>query len=371
MKLRSVFVTLFVLLSACWCFGQDSQALRLVARDVYRLRHSTSSDHAGIITQLQEDKGLLDDLMGSGKLSAEEMAAAYYYRASVAAQINGLNFRDRKRIDEKLARQALADIEKMVSGGTEDPKLGATFKDGYYMAGSVAKNHLHDNKAAYAYWEKCADQAHAGCMNIMAEAHVTGEDGQKIDYAEAMQYHLRVFNTGTAYRCAGIFSAMSIAAISFFTGTPAPQGDSLFWVTKANNLQQQLAATDRNPKVCNVAGILTDEFLYRLAGGERNQQLLDQASAKLEPESSERQAIIGLLSDQMTATAALTAASMAKTDYQKCSMYFDALWYEELTKHHDVAEKMFQHIAEISSGACATEMVFAKKFGFTSAVKKD
>ena len=364
MKSRLASFMLLLLFPSFYVWSQDYAELRSVAQDIYRKRHQPGTDHERTVTQLMEDANRMGDLIEKGRLTPQETAAANYYRASAWAQVNSLHYSDGKKIDEPLARQTLAELDKMIAAGTEYPPLGATIREALYMAGSVAKVQLRSDALGYSYWQKCAALDHAGCMNIMANARITGVGNQKVDFREAIEFHVKVFNTGIQYRCAGALSAQSIAAIAYFTGTTAPQGDEFTWLQKAYALLDQLKSRDGDTKVCGRSDMMIDEFLYRLARGDRNEKLLDQASALLEPNSNTSQAIIGLFSGQLTPSGFSAAVAHAKTEPAKCAAYFDALWYEDLTKKHDLAHQYYQNIVDLGQSTCDVELVFAKKFKF-------
>jgi hypothetical protein len=345
-------------------WSQGSAELRSVAQDIYRISHKPVSDHSQIIGQLMVDAGRMTNLIDKGGLTPEQIAAAKFHRAAAWAHINSLNYHDGKKIDEQLARQTLAELDKWIAAGIEYPPLGATIREALYTAGSVAKIQLHSDTLGYSYWQKCAALDHAGCMNIMANARLTGIGNQKIDFREAINYHLKVFDTGIQYRCAGALSAQGIAAIAYFTGTTAPQGDELTWLKKAYGLLDQLQSRERDASVCGRSDMMIDEFLYRLARGDRQEKLLDEASAHVEPDSNTTQAIIGFLSGQITPNGFSVVVAQAKTEGAKCDAYFDALWYEELMKRHDLAHQYYQNLVDLGHSACDVELVFARKFKF-------
>lgn len=364
MKSRLALVFFLLLFTTSFVWSQDSAELRSVAQDIYRISHKPGQDHSQIIGQLMVDAGRMTNLIDKGGLTAEQIAAAKYHRAAAWAHINSLNYQDGKKIDQPLARQTLAELDKWIAAGIEYPPLGATIREALYMAGSVAKVQLRSDAVGYSYWQKCAALDHAGCMNIMANARITGVGNQKVDFREAIEFHVKVFNTGIQYRCAGALSAQSIAAIAYFTGTTAPQGDELTWLQKSYALLDQLKSRDGDTKVCGRSDMMIDEFLYRLARGDRNENLLDEASALLEPNSNTSQAIIGFFSGQITPNGFSAAVAHAKTEPAKCTAYFDALWYEELTKRHDLARQYYKNIVDLGHSTCDVEMVFARKFKF-------
>jgi hypothetical protein len=93
---------------------------------------------------------------------------------------------------------------------------------GQFYCGKVGRGGLHDEKSAYAYWEKCASDAHAGCINNLAEARITGAGGQKVDVRQALDLLTAVYNSGTRYHCAGVLSALKHCRDQLLHGSAAP-----------------------------------------------------------------------------------------------------------------------------------------------------
>lgn len=363
----TVFLLILMFLSTPLARAQDSVELRKLVDGVNRARNEAGTDHAHTMTELNELAQQISALIAKDTLTPKEKAAAYFFRGYARAYITNLQYLEGKKTDELLIRQALSDLDQVIADGIEYPQLGARISEALYAAGSVAATDRSFSRA-YAYWEKCAALDHAGCLNIMANARLTGQGNQKVDFRAAIDYHLKVFNTRTRYHCAGAYSAQNIAAIAYFTGTAAPQGDELNWIDKAVDLVSQLMAGNSKGDGCELAGILIDEFLYRLARGDRQDALLDEASAKPTLDANGTNALVGLLSGRLTQTGFSSAMALAKTDLLKCSGYFRAMWYAELTKRQDLAQNYYQQIQRMPS--CGTELLFARKFKIQPGAKK-
>ena len=359
-----LFFLILASLSTPFACAQDSVELGKLAESVRHARYEGGPDHARTITELNQLAQQIGALIDKGTLTPQEKAAAYYYRGTARVQIVNLDYFDGKKVNEPLGWQALSDLDKVIADGIEDRELGASISDTLYAAGSVSAI-LNSYPRAYSYWEKCAALDHAGCMNIMAEARLTGAGNQKIDLHAAIDYHLKVFNTGTSYHCAGAYSAQRIAAIGYFTGTATPQGDELYWIRKAADLVGQLTNGDKKVEGCELSGILIDEFLYRLARGEREDALLDDASGKPTLDANATNAVVGLLSGRLTPNGFSSAMQLVKTDLGKCTGHFRALWYAELIKRTNLAQNYYQHI-----NGCSAELLFARKFKISPAIKK-
>ena len=367
MKMRpAVFLFLLMSFSTPFAKAQASVELRKIVDGVNRARYEGVADHAHTITELTELAQQITTFLEKETLTPQERAAAYFFRGYARAYITNLQFVDGKKADELLASQALSDLDKVIADGIEYPQLGARISDALYVAGSVSATGRSYSRT-YAYYEKCAALDHAGCLNIMAEARLTGEGNQKVDFRAAIDYHLKVFNTGTSYHCAGAYSAQSIAAIAYFTGTAAPQGDELYWINKAVDLAGQLTE-ERKAGACEISGMLIDEFLYQLARGDKQVALLDDASARPTIDANATNAVVGLLSGRLTPAGFSSAMGLAKNDLSRCIGYFRSFWYAELIKRHDLAQAYYQAIQR--PPGCGHELVLARKFTLPPATKK-
>jgi len=361
----ATFLLILASLSTPFIRAQDSVELQKLVDRVNRALYEPDADRAHTITELNELAQQFGALIAKDTLTPQEKAGAYFFRGIARGLITNLQSLEGKKADELLVRQALADLDKVIADGIEYPQRGATIREALYSAGSVAAAGGAFPRA-YAYWEKCAALDHAGCLNIMAEARLTGQANQKVDLRAAIDYHLKVFNTGTRYHCAGAYSAQRIAAIGYFTGTATPQGDELYWIDKAVDLVDELAAANKE-QGCELPGILIDEFLYRLARGDRRDALLNAASGKPTLDANATNAVVGLLSGRLAPNGFSSAMGLAKTDLAKCSGYLRALWYAELIKRQDLAQNYYQQLQRIG---CGTELLFARKFKLPREQKK-
>src|SRR5262249_19153201 len=131
-----------------------------------------------------------------------------------------------------------------------------------FLAGSVEYSQLRSIPMAYEYWRRCSSKGHAGCMNSMASASLTGAGGQAVDIGQALELHEKVFNTGTKYTCAGALSAEAIAEIIHFTGVRRPGDDGLAWLEKARQLRDLVIANHGGKDICFEHSFQIDEFLF-------------------------------------------------------------------------------------------------------------
>jgi hypothetical protein len=340
--------------------------LRPVLQDVAGKMRQDYSDRKQAIADLEHDAAKITAVLESGHLDSKGEAAALFSRAEARSLVNIIRWKNGETVNPTLARQSLADLNKLIAGGVEIPEWGIKISQAQYVAGSVASVQLHEEALAYSYWEKCADLGHAGCMNIMASVRLTGEAGQQADIKKALDYHNRVYATGIQYRCAGAISARNIAEINYFTGVRREDDDEIQWVQKAYGLLDRLQAqTASGSDACDRSGAEIEEFLYRLGRGERNDALLKQAASRLPADAETRRTLIQYLSGNLGDVALQAVAADGKSDFDRCSTYFYAMWYSELTNKPAVAQQYHQRLAGPTK--CSIELTYAKKYNFMTA----
>src|SRR6266567_201712 len=170
--------------------------LRPALQDVAGKMRQDYSDRKQAIADLEQDAAKITAVLDGGKLDSRGEAAALFTRAEARSLVNIIRWKNGESVNPTLARQSLADLNKLIAGGVEIPEWGIKIAQAQYVAGSVASVQLHDEALAYSYWEKCADLGHAGCMNIMASVRLTGEAFQQTAVNKVLDYHIRVYDSG-------------------------------------------------------------------------------------------------------------------------------------------------------------------------------
>ena len=338
----------------------DIEHLRPIVQDIVTRRHAIERDDKSTIRALQLDADTLTASLDTAALDKTGRIVLLYYRALAWSMINVSKHHASEPMDEAAAHQVLIDLDSVIASGVEAPGWGVKTAEAQYVAGSVAKNQLRENSRGYAYWEACAQSGHAGCLNIMAGARLTGADGQKVDVGQALEYHTRVFETGIQFRCAGSYSARSIAEIIYFTGTPAGTNDELDWMLRAHNLLGQLETRERQRGQCDWYGAEIEEFLYRMSRGTRDNTILSRAM-ELPGNTPGRKAVLQYLSGTIDPSTFQAATAGEKyPDY--CSEYFYATWYAELASESALAQNYFRALS-VRERNCTTELFYiGKKF---------
>jgi hypothetical protein len=366
---RVALALAFAIISAGVCLaqeshpGDDSAELRAIINDLNRQLRELSPDYKTNVATMNSNVDKLTALLDAGKLGKTETLAAVFYRARTRGAIGQTQWMHGEKMDTAMAQRIVDDMDKIIASDIDLPEWGVMNSEAEYIAGAMSLAPLGAPSRAYGYWEKCAEQGHAGCLNLMANARVTGDGGVKVDFKQALEYHSRVFATGTDYHCAGSESARSIAAIIYFTGVRRPDDDELEWLQKSYALTDKLQGAAINV-TCGRFEAEVEEFLYRLARGERKDSILQDA-AKVGPGlgmgPAVRKAVLDYLGGAESNDAFAATIAASKNDFDFCWANLYGLWYSELTRNRLQGKRYHLGLAR-SDHKCGLQLVYAKKF---------
>ncbi len=326
-------------------------------RKVERKTHRTKDD----LQDLKRDAQIIASELQKQKLTPDDTAVAHFYKGLSLSLINSIHDHEGEAVEMDAAWESLSDFDSVIADNPHTYIPAVNVSNAEYFAGSVARNQLRSFPLAYKYWEKCAWQGHAGCLNLLANSRITGDGGQKVDVNEALDLHTMVFNTGITYRCAGASSAMSIAKIVHFTGVRRAGDDELEWVKKSYSLMDKLEAAEANKNVCDRAHAEVEEFLLRLSRGQHKPDILRDAAARLGEESPTLSAVIQRLSGSTSDDEFEAQVQSAQREQDRCSAYFDAMWYAHLTKQDATARHYRERMLEIGHFHCGLPLAYASK----------
>ncbi len=341
--------------------GNPAVALLQAVNHVRAISAKIDAGDTGSASDLRRDVDTFTVLIDSKLLSPAGLGIAHYYRAEALDQQNFVNTKNGQPPDAGSARLALADFDYVIDKKFEQPPVGIFLSNAEYRAGQVAQNSLHDSAKAYAYWKSCAEREHAGCMNIMADAKLTGADGAQ-DIGQALEYHSMVYKTGIKYTCAGAFSALEIAEIVYFTGVKRSDDDPTLWLNRAYALLDELAEKHRQ-QYCNRSEFQVVEFLMDLGQGNRRQDILNSASEHAEDPFV--RAVTQFIAGSIDDSAFQTRLAPISSEYDRCHAHFYAMWHSAIVGSRKLAEEHWKSMSQIGPNFCGPELVFAKKFGFS------
>jgi hypothetical protein len=339
--------------------------LSTAVQDVQRVQRKSERTKEEI-PNLRQDVRVLGTVLGARKVDASDAMVAHYYRAVALTMLNLTREHEGEAIDVPGARTARADFDRIIDARSVVTYVSEVDKtNAEYWAGLVARNLLHDEPSAYSYWEKCAANGHEGCVNNVASARITGAGGQRVDVQEALNLHTGVYNSGLRYHCAGAVSALAIAEINYFTGIRRQGDDELEWTKKAEGLLDQLETMENNRNACHRVEFEVEDFLFQLSRGHKDENVLQDAISRLDENSGPTKAVIQFMSgaiDEAGFDAAMMSSS--KSQGERCSAYFEAMWFAKLRSEDTMARRYYQRIVDIGKFHCAEELKYATKFNF-------
>jgi hypothetical protein len=250
--------------------------LRLIDRDIERVSRGAKREDVAAAKRIVMDylptlKSLGEDANLPPKLRAE----AWRVRGFAGMNMNQLIILGGDPPDESIAMEALSNLESALALGAKGPNwTGDDQADINYMAGVVALNHVKDRKLAGRYWGRCAEQGHAGCLNIIAFALLRGDYGLPVDIETSVKYNKQVVAGGTRYQCAGHYSALMIASMIHFEGAVTLEGGVQYWLDIAQALRNEAAKRSEKPAICATVDTIATYHLLRKAAGKTVDQKL-------------------------------------------------------------------------------------------------
>jgi TM2 domain-containing membrane protein YozV len=330
-------------------------------RDIQNVEQKTDHDPEDI-SSLQQDVARLNTVLGDGNMTSADAPIAYFYRGQALRMLNVVREQQGDDIDTSSALGALQDFERVIAEDASGYLREVTPANAEFLAGLVARDYLHQERKAYSYWEKCAGLSQAGCLHIMATAHVTGAGGAKVDVAQALQLNSFVYSMGVRADCTGPQAARSIAHIIHFVGGRRPGDDELVWTKRAYGLMEQFEGVRRSSNACGRAHAEIDEFLFRLERGERHPEILQDADKRVGFTSKSTQALIDYFSGRSDDKAFEAAVQASKPAESGCGAYFDAMWFAQIKGKRAVAQRYYDRLKSIDKPSCRPALVYARKF---------
>jgi hypothetical protein len=307
---------------------------------------------------LDKELATLTRVVETPGLHPAPVSIARYWRARGTSLLNWVRMKKAEPPERKLAQAGLSDLEHVIAVGIQVPDWNVSISDALYMAGTIARNHLEEYGRAYAYWERCAALKHAGCLNIMATARLTGEGGIGVDLEQSIELNKTVYDTGTDYRCAGAYSALAIANTIHFAGLTPGTVDAFEWLRRASLLLDELAEKDKLPNPCDRPLFDITEYLQRLSRGEKKPELL-RSAARRSGANDFKPLAEYLLGD---VTRESFQASIARTPlkHNVCDLHFFALWHADIQGDAALSASHLNSLAAMGGDHCRTQLALIK-----------
>lgn len=331
--------------------------LRESAQGVLRAEELINTERLSGVS-LEREIATLTRLVDSGGLNPLGLAIASMWRGRAYANANWLRMKQGSLPDRAAAQASLADFERVVGTGRDVPEWQVEIANALYLAGVVARNHLEDDRAAYAYWQRCAGHRHAGCLNVMASARLTGAAGVPVDLEASLELHRRVYDTGTDFHCAGAFSALAIAETMYFAGLKSQAVSEYAWLGRAYALLDQLERRMKGDSQCDRARFEITEYLMRLGRGEAKPELLRSAASRtgenyLKP-------VAEYLLREETRPALEAYLRGVKLKHVACYANFLAYWHADIRKEAARSDAHLKAMAALGGDHCRIQLALVQ-----------
>jgi hypothetical protein len=307
---------------------------------------------------VDKEVATLTRLIDSGALNPAGMSVAYYWRARAYTALNWVRMKRAAQADATLARNSLADFDKVIAHGIDVSGWGVSVADAMYGAGGVARNHLEDYGRAYGYWQKCAALNHAGCLNIMASARLTGAGGVLVNLEQSLELNKRVYETGTDYRCAGAYSALAIAHILHFAGMQATVVDQFEWMRRAYLLLDELEQADKTDNPCDRSKFEIADYLMRLGRGEKKPELLRAAANR--SAGNQLKPLAEYMLGNSSRQSFQDSLSTIALKHVLCDAHFLASWYADIQEDAAGVAAHRKAMADLGGDHCQIELALVR-----------
>jgi hypothetical protein len=356
--MKTRFILLAALLTTCGAASAVTQEqVQQSASNIARMHGEVAAGRSKSADP-RPDMAVLSEAIRENRLSPQGIAAMHFYRAQGAMLSNHLRRTAGQGVDPTMASGAMSDLDRVIAFGRDIPEMYVSLANAYYYAGNVARLDLNDMNRAMGYWSRCSGMGHAGCQFVVARAYVTGSGGMQPDLKRAVDEHIKIFNTGTKYTCAGTYSALEIGRIAHFGGVRTAEGDEFEWLRRSYELQNRLGAGLKNDHICELARTESIEYLMRLGRGEARTDLLQKAMQHAE--TSEQKVVAAYLLGQAGEDAFQRAVAATTDKDRACDMHFTAMWNAELKRNAPVAAEHRKHMRAMGPDHCQMELALAQ-----------
>ncbi len=308
------------------------------------------------LTALEHSAGLLDKVIEKYNFPSDDEIA--YHQALIHA-ILILNFA-RIELDQKVHIDQLeAGLNKVNLLLENNPNI-TDFGDLLFHSGHIARFLLEDPISGYHYWHQCAEQSHAGCMNILAFNYFTGGRGIRQDIEKSYDWHIRTYMTEINYHCAGVYSARMARQMLFFFPELSESKQWRDWTPEILELIEQLEAKypGESNNMCGKAQVLMDAYLYEFHEGKtENLELLSQAKEIIDGLETAEDDNTPIDAFKLIGTSdffdkSLTLLQEIRDPVAKCTIGFRHIIYSQALQNRKHAEAIFSLISGLDLEMC-------------------
>jgi len=329
--------------------------LQSVINEIEQIGMRVAAHDASAKATIEADVDRLTNFLEHVPLDTRAQAVTLLYRGRARLLLDSLIKDTSGRYDLALARLADTDIHTAYLGFSKlkDPLA----PEAAYLRAVLYYNDMGDKPAAMKLFSACADMKQMGCINVMANAYTAGGMGIEVDLNKAIALHKEVYDTGVHWRCAGIFSAVSIAMLYELRTVPGPQDNARIWLDRAFELLDRVE--DKSGRgVCGTrAQYLIDRYLIDWHQRNRNRKILEDAADVHPP--APWPLLIEYLSDDITLRRFIGKVDAISDEMTRCMIYFDAVWAAENADDKSTATQLY---TRLKSNECPFYEPLTKEF---------
>lgn len=346
------FFSLFICNAANAVLSSDiiEDQLRYLHNEVAYVKDSSDIDINKAETAIS-DISLFLEFLHDKKEFSSVFKNVRKIRAVSLYKINQKRTWDKEPIDIAQAELAQKDFLFSIDNSVNNSNLR-------YLAGHNAIHVLQDAPLAYQYWEACAYQNHAGCMNTLAAHYYNGQNGLKVSLPLSVKWHKKVVNTGVRYNCAGIFSAHSLMKMSYHFPNLDTSRTWRDWQEQRNRLLEKLKIEKnyKNESYCALDEMLMMDFVLHKGEGVSNENLLDTAIDITENEYVIE--VAKLFKSNNEADQSINIIEQLEHDEEKCSISLIATLYAKYNEQLSSFNKLNDFLTKLDSQTCSSTLAF-------------
>lgn len=278
------------------------------------------------------------------ELSLEYQVILREVRGFSLSEINLQRLREQDIIDISQSEMALQDLLF-----ANDHVQFTSVKDHLFEAGHIARHLLESPDLSTQYWEQCAKNQHAGCMNILATRRFTGASGIAVNIDESVKWHKATFNTGYKFNCAGIYSAKKLAQLSYFISGLNTGFSWQEWLEKASKIYMQLY-TERPEMKCNMEWSLAKGYVFSTNEETNNDTFIEDAIAFTENDNY--RSLFKLMLSGEDLSNAQSIITNFKYEAMRCEATLDTIILARNRKDYTAFQHLKNYMTTLQSDEC-------------------
>jgi len=308
------------------------------------------------IDQIALAIGNLSYALENVELNDEGIVALHYFRANAYYQLAVTRYSKDKSVLIKEVEAGLKDYDYVLASKFKDK-----FPNAGYYAGQVAFNYLQSEERAGFYWLTCAQDSHAGCMNIIATGYFVGQYGLNQNIQESIGYHIRVWETGTRFRCAGSYSSGTLARMAAYL--PQYQyGESWeFYLANSIGMTTALSVQFDWADPCGQSSNLLNAYLINLSEGKLRKHYLNNllSFSESKVDIALAQYFLGDISIEE-----VEKVSYEQNETISCPTLLTLIEHAKITGQQNVLDRLVPRLFAQQENECAESKIWLSVHGF-------